>query len=136
MLSGRPRIAALLLCLPLLATAQTAVVTTPHMRAELLAYAPQGVGPGKRVWLGLSLQHALHWHTYWKNAGDSGLPTTMSWQLPAGVQAGEIAWPTPKQLKLGPLLNYGYEDTVLLPVPVTLSGDFSAPTLAVKLHAD
>jgi thiol:disulfide interchange protein DsbD len=126
----------LLLCLPLLAAAQTAVVTTPHMRAELLAHAPQGVGPGKPVWLGLSLQHAPHWHTYWKNAGDSGLPTTMSWQLPAGVQAGEIAWPTPKQLKLGPLMNYGYEDAVLLPVPVTVSGDFSTPALAVKLRAD
>lgn len=128
--------ALLLLSLPLLAAAQTAVVTTPHMRAELLAHAPQGVGPGKPLWLGLSLQHAPHWHTYWKNAGDSGLPTTMSWQLPAGVQAGEIDWPTPKQLKLGPLMNYGYEDTVLLPVPVSVSGDFSAPSLAVKLRAD
>jgi len=125
-----------MLCLPLLAAAQTAVVTTPHVRAELLAHAPEGVGPGKPVWLGLSLQHAPHWHTYWKNAGDSGLPTTMSWQLPAGVQAGEIAWPTPKQLKLGPLMNYGYEDTVLLPVPVSVSSDFSAPALAVKLRAD
>ncbi len=136
MLNRRFSSAALLLWLPLLAAAQTAVVTTPHMRAELLAHAPQGVGPGKPVWLGLSLQHAPHWHTYWKNAGDSGLPTTMSWQLPGGVQAGEIAWPTPKQLKLGPLMNYGYEDTVLLPVPVTVSSDFSAPTLAVKLRSD
>ncbi len=136
MLSRRFSCAALLLCLPLLAAAQTAVVTTQHMRAELLAHAPQGIGPNKPMWLGLSLRHAPHWHTYWKNAGDSGLPTTMSWQLPTGVQAGEIAWPTPKQLKLGPLMNYGYEDTVLLPVPVNVSGDFSAPTLAVKLRAD
>ncbi len=128
--------AALLACLPLLAAAQTAVVSTPHMRAELLAHAPQGVGPGKPLWLGLSLQHAPHWHTYWKNAGDSGLPTTMSWQLPSGVQAGEIAWPTPKQLKVGPLMNYGYEDTVLLPVPVTLPDGFSSPTLNVTLRAD
>ena len=128
--------ALLLLGLPVLAAAQTAVVTTPHMRAELLAHAPQGIGPGKPVWFGLSLQHAPHWHTYWKNAGDSGLPTTLSWQLPGGVQAGDITWPTPKQLRLGPLLNYGYEDTVLLPVPVTVASDFSAPTLALKLRAD
>jgi thiol:disulfide interchange protein len=134
----RPMLVAALLVagLPTLAAAQTAVVSTPHMRAELLAHAPQGVGPGKPLWFGLSLQHAPHWHTYWKNAGDSGLPTAMSWQLPSGVQTFDIAWPTPKQLKLGPLMNYGYEDTVLLPVPVSLSGDFSAPTLAVKLRAD
>ena len=128
--------AALLLLLPGLAWAQTSVVTTPHVRAELLAHAPEGVGPGKPVWLGLSLQHAPHWHTYWKNAGDAGLPTTLVWQLPAGVQAGEIAWPTPKQLKLDPLMNYGYEDALLLPVPVTVAAGFSAPAALVKLRAD
>ena len=128
--------AALLLLLPGLAWAQTSVVTTPHVRAELLAHAPEGVGPGKPVWLGLSLQHAPHWHTYWKTAGDAGLPTTLAWQLPAGVQAGEIAWPTPKQLKLDPLMNYGYEDALLLSVPVTVAAGFSAPTALVKLRAD
>ena len=128
--------AALLLALPGFAWSQASVITTPHVRAELLAHAPEGVGPGKPVWLGLSLKHAPHWHTYWKNAGDSGLPTTLAWQLPAGVQAGEIAWPTPKQLKLGPLMNYGYEDALLLPVPVTVSAGFSAPTVEVKLRAD
>ena len=128
--------AALLLALPGSAWAQASVVTTPHVRAELLAHAPEGVAPGKPVWLGLSLQHAPHWHTYWKNAGDSGLPTTLAWQLPAGVQAGEIAWPTPKQLKLGPLMNYGFEDALLLPVPVTVAAGFSAPTVLVKLRAD
>ena len=90
MLSRRGLAAALVLCLPLLAAAQTAVVTTPHVRAELLAHAPEGVGPGKPVWLGLSLQHAPHWHTYWKNPGDSGLPTTLAWQLPAGVSIKQI----------------------------------------------
>ena len=128
--------ALLLILLPALAAAQTAVVTTPNVRAELLAHAPQGIGAGKPVWLGLSIQHAPHWHTYWKNAGDSGLPTTLSWQLPAGVQAGEIQWPTPKQLRIGPLLNYGYEDALLLSVPITVSGDFSASTLPVKLRAE
>ena len=50
---------------------------------------PQGVAPGKPVWLGLAIDHQPHWHTYWKNPGDSGLPTTLQWQLPAGVTAGD-----------------------------------------------
>ncbi len=114
----------------------TAVVTTPQVRAELVAHAPEGVAPGKPVWLGLKIEHQPHWHTYWKNPGDSGLPTTLQWTLPAGVQAGDIAWPTPKRLPIGPLMNYGYEDTLLLPVAVTVPAGFAGGTLDVRLRAD
>ena len=56
-----------------------AVVTTERVRAELLAHAPEGVAPGKPVWLGLQLRHQPEWHIYWKNPGDSGLPTQLQW---------------------------------------------------------
>jgi DsbC/DsbD-like thiol-disulfide interchange protein len=72
-----------------------AVVDTGQVRAELLAHAPEGAAPGQTVWLGLLLDHAPKWHTYWKNPGDSGLPTELQWTLPAGVTAGPIQWPTP-----------------------------------------
>ena len=129
------------LLLPTQAQAQAwlatgAIVTTPQVKAELLAHAPEGVAAGKPMWLGLKIQHAPHWHTYWKNPGDSGLPTTMEWQLPAGVQAGEIEWPTPAKLPLGPLLNFGYEGTLLLPVAITVPAGFTGNTLDVKLRAD
>ena len=48
----------------------SAVVTTNEVRAELMAWAPEGVGAGKPVWLGLQLAHQPEWHTYWKNPGD------------------------------------------------------------------
>jgi len=50
--------------------------------------------------VGLSLQHQPQWHTYWKNPGDSGLPTQLSWQLSAGAAAGQIAWPSPHALRV------------------------------------
>jgi thiol:disulfide interchange protein/DsbC/DsbD-like thiol-disulfide interchange protein len=107
---------------------QKTVVTTPQARTELQAHAPQGVAPGQPVWVGLRIEHKEHWHTYWKNAGDSGLPTELQWTLPPGVQAGEIAWPLPKKIPVGPLVNYGYEGTLLLAVPLTITSDFK-PTL-------
>ncbi|HRC38834.1 MAG TPA: protein-disulfide reductase DsbD family protein, partial [Rubrivivax sp.] len=113
-----------------------AVVTTPQVRAELVAHAPDGVAAGQPLWLGLKIDHQPHWHTYWKNPGDSGLPTTLEWTLPAGVVAGEIEWPTPGKLPIGPLMNYGYEGTLLLPVAVTVPADFKAETLNVKLRAE
>jgi thiol:disulfide interchange protein len=111
------------------------VVSTEQVRAELLAWAPEGVEAGKPVWLGLQLAHQPEWHTYWKNSGDSGLPTLLEWQLPAGIAAGDIAWPTPKKIPIGTLANYGYEHTVLLPVPLTVAAGFDAPQLDVKLRA-
>ncbi len=119
--------------------ADRSVVTTERVRAELIAHAPEGVGPGRPVWVGLRITHQPHWHTYWRNPGDSGLPTTLDWTLPAGVSAGEIAWPVPGRLPVGPLMNYGYEGTVLLPVPLTLAPDFKpsplAPQLKIALQA-
>ena len=130
--------------LPACATAQnnlfkspaaSAVVTTDQVRAELLAWAPEGVTPGKPVWLGLQLTHQPAWHTYWKNSGDSGLPTLLEWQLPPGITAGDIAWPTPKKIPIGTLANYGYEGTILLPVPLTIAPGFDAAQLDIQLKA-
>ena len=115
--------------------AASSVVTTDQVRAELLAFAPDGVGPGKQVWVGLQIAHQPEWHTYWKNSGDSGLPTVLDFKLPAGIDPGEIAWPTPKKIPIGTLANYGYENTVLLPVPLTVAPSFSGTQLDVKLKA-
>jgi len=120
-------------------SSQKSVVTTEQVRAELMAHAPQGVTPGQPVWLGLQIRHQPEWHTYWKNSGDSGLPTQLEWTLPPGVLAGDIAWPLPHKISLGKLVNYGYEGTVLLPVPLTITPDFKPsllnPDLTVKLKA-
>ncbi|MBK8529325.1 MAG: thioredoxin family protein [Rubrivivax sp.] len=116
------------------APAQT--VTTAQVSAELVAHAPEGVAPGKPLWLGLLIEHQPHWHTYWKNPGDSGLPTTLQWQLPAGAAAGDIQWPTPRKLPIGPLMNYGYEGRLLLPVPVSLKSMPAGDTLDVQLKAE
>ena len=105
--------------------------------AELMAYAPNGIGQGQTVWVGLQLRHPPQWHTYWKNPGDSGLPTTFQWTLPTGVQAGEIVWPVPKQLPVADMVTYGYDGTVLLVVPLTITPEFkpSSADLDMSLHA-
>lgn len=117
------------------ASNSTALVQTPRVRAELVAQAPEGIAAGQSFWLGLKLAHEPDWHTYWKNAGDSGLPTELQWQLPSGLSAGSIDWPTPHALRVGPLVNYGYENTVLLPIPVKVASDFKAPASGmVEVH--
>ena len=126
---------------------QSEVVRTDQVQAKLLAHAPQGVpvgqtpdaAAGQPVWVGLQITHAPEWHTYWKNAGDSGMPTELQWTLPPGVMAGDIAWPLPKKIPIGHLANYGYEGTVLLPVPLIITPQYKPGVLTdaldVKLKA-
>ena len=109
-------------------------VKTEHVTAELVANAA-AVVPGKTVQIGLRLQHIAHWHTYWRNPGDSGLPTTLTWTVPAGAEVGAIDWPAPKRLPIGPLVNYGYEGDLLLPVRFTAPAN-ARPGSTLELKAD
>jgi thiol:disulfide interchange protein len=107
-------------------------VKVDAVEVELVAKR-QGLEPGKAAWLGLRIRHDPHWHTYWRNPGDSGLPTTLAWSVPAQWQAGPIVWPAPKRLPVGPLVNYGFEDEIVLPVQVQVPADATGQSsLSVK----
>jgi thiol:disulfide interchange protein/DsbC/DsbD-like thiol-disulfide interchange protein len=124
----------LLLCLLLAAPAALAnVVKTDHVTAELVAER-SAVQPGQSLQIGLKLQHIPLWHTYWRNPGDSGLPTQIDWTLPEGASVGEIEWPAPKRLPIGPLVNFGYEGELLLPLRFTAPTD-ARPGQELKLRA-
>ncbi|HEX8233040.1 MAG TPA: protein-disulfide reductase DsbD domain-containing protein [Caulobacteraceae bacterium] len=106
----------------------------PRVRAELVA-AEQGITPGGTVHVALRQVIEPGWHTYWRNPGDSGEATQITWTLPQGWRAGDIVWPAPKRLPVGPLMNYGYEGEVLL--PVSLAAPASArPGDTARLSAE
>ena len=108
------RLSLLLLgCAPL--PAQT--VDAHHARVELLAERA-AVSSHQRLWFGVHFQLEKGWHIYWVNSGDSGQPPALRWQLPSGFLAGEIRWPRPEKLRTSQSADYGYEDDVLLLVPV------------------
>ncbi|MFV3127497.1 protein-disulfide reductase DsbD family protein [Niveispirillum sp. KHB5.9] len=94
----------------------------------------KGVAPGQTVWAALTQRIRPHWHTYWINPGDSGIPTEITWTLPEGWKAGAIVWPAPTRFPIGPLVNFGYEDQVHLLVPLTVPQDVK-PGGVVKLDA-
>ena len=125
-----------LAALALGAAGQAGPVRTPNVEAELVPATTAAV-PGSPVTVALRLKMREGWHTYWRNPGDSGLPTTIEWKLPPGVTAGPIDWPAPHPLPFGPLVNYGYEGEVYLPTTLTVPA--STPTgrdLAIAARAD
>ena len=72
------------------------------------------------LWIGLHQKLQPKWHTYWRYAGDSGLPTQLKWEEFKNVEIGKIHWPLPDIIKVGPLVNYGYENETLLLIPLTV----------------
>jgi len=97
---------------------------TDQVRLSLLSERAAAI-PGATLWLGLRFELIPHWHVYWRNPGDSGEAPRVDWQLPGGWRAGNIHWPTPQRIPVGPLVNYGYEDSVTLLVPVAVPPDQS-----------
>ncbi|MBN1587535.1 MAG: thioredoxin family protein [Candidatus Omnitrophica bacterium] len=95
-------------------------VRTEHVRAELLSEV-EWVQPGQTFWVAVRVKTLPHWHTYWKNPGDSGLPTRLSWKLPEGFEAGPVHWPYPERIELGPLANFGFEREIFLLTEISVS---------------
>ena len=113
-----------------IAPAAAAPASTGPTRVEAVEVELVGesaaVVPGQALRLGLRIRHDPHWHTYWRNPGDSGLATQLALELPAGFRAGAIEWPAPQRLFIPPLANYGYEGEIVLPVPVEVPAAIDA----------
>jgi len=118
----------------LLGGIQAGQALTP-IEAELLADTAV-ISPGKPFTAALHLRIAPGWHTYWQNPGDSGLPITLAWKLPAGWKAGALQWPIPRKYsEEGGMTTYGYEGEVLLLAELT-PPDALPPGESVTLQAD
>jgi thiol:disulfide interchange protein len=111
------------------------VVEAENVRAELLADVA-AVKAGEPFWVGLRQTIRPKWHTYWKNPGESGLPTEIKWTLPAGVTADPIVWPTPNLFNIGGVINYGYRDETVLLVRITPPADLSGSSLKLAAEAN
>lgn len=81
--------------------------------------------PGDTVMAAVELSMPGKWHTYWRNAGESGMATKITWQLPEGVSAGNIQWPVPEKYIAADLTTYVYHKEALLLVPLTLHKDLT-----------
>jgi DsbC/DsbD-like thiol-disulfide interchange protein len=95
-------------------------VKAQHLTAELVSLAP-AIAPGGTLQVGLVLTLEEHWHVYWMNAGDAGEPPKITWTLPSGISAGPMQFPIPSRLPNGPLMDFGYEDSVAFPVELTVA---------------
>ena len=121
----------MLLLLAGVATAQTGAA--PHIAPSLVAETTSPRAGGE-VTLAFAMKPAPGWHGYWKNPGDSGTETRAAWTLPAGMTAGQLAYPVPERLLIAGLMNYvyarDYAQLVTLRVPAGLAPGTALPVRA------
>ena len=123
-----------ILVLILLPLTRASAASIPHGTVDIVA-ENQWIAPGGQTYFGLNFQLEKGWHIYWLNPGDSGQPPQAEWHLPAGLSAGEIEWPAPRRLGTSTIVDFGYDDAVMLLVPMHASSAV-ATSQAVKLGAD
>jgi thiol:disulfide interchange protein DsbD len=102
-----------------------AAVVTDNVTARLVA-ENRGAVAGKSLWVALEFDIRDGWHTYWRNPGDSGQATQLTWSLPPGWKAGDIVWTAPERFELPPLVNYGYAKHAVHLVELTAPPDLPA----------
>ncbi len=108
------------------ATSAQSLFSVAPQRVEAQLVSPrQAIQPGQPFQIGLHLEIEEGWHTYWRNPGDSGGPPQVDWTLPTGFTVGDFHWPPPDRIPVGPLMNYGYDGSVLLVTELTPPANLS-----------
>ncbi len=130
----RENITSLLLFICLFFLGQPAFAAESNPLQMILISEEETIQPGRPFWVALHLKMGEHWHSYWKNPGDAGMPTSISWELPSGLTASSIEWPYPQRFDLDSLIGYGYEGEAWLLTEITPPAKISDPVLTLKAH--
>ena len=95
-------------------------VETGHANVSIIKSGIDEGGNGE-LFIGIKMDMQPHWHTYWKNPGDSGGPLEVTWDVSKNIQVSDVYWPAPELIPYPPLMTYGYEDFVIFPFKLDIS---------------
>ncbi|CAN5639816.1 thioredoxin family protein [soil metagenome] len=105
------------------------------VKASLVADT-SAIVPGQTFVVGLLLETAPNWHTYWEYAGDAGIATSLNWTLPEGFAAGPIQWPLPERIaEPGGIDVYAYGEKVLLLTTIVVPKDLKDKQITLRAKA-
>ncbi len=82
--------------------------------------------------LGVLINLLDDWHIYWRNPGDSGLPTEIEIILPNGITSSEIKFPIPKIFASDEIVNYGYGHQVLFLFDLYIPRNYSLKEINIS----
>ncbi|NIP92826.1 MAG: hypothetical protein GWO24_04910, partial [Akkermansiaceae bacterium] len=104
---------------------------TPGAQLTLVSEVA-AIQPGVPFTVALHIRHQPGFHTYWKNPGIVGVPTSIDWKLPEGFEAGPIRWPAPRIVDMATHPAHGYHRDVLLLTEITPPGRIAASSITLE----
>src|SRR4051812_41622961 len=110
------------LLLAIASTCAAAPANADLVKATVLADV-EAVAPGGTFTLGVRLKVTPGWHVYWVNPGETGDATRVVVTGPTGFEFGPVQYPIPTKIEVDGGVAYGYENEVLLLIPVKVGGD-------------
>lgn len=152
MMRNPKNVAAILLLLVCTANAAPAALPTPNVpdgasgESAYVEDGPQvfarlvveseGVLTDESFRVGILFDIEPGWHIYWRNPGDSALPTRIQWSLDDAT-VGELKWPAPKvfhEPETG-FTTFGYDEQALLGTEMAIRTQGDGPvTLGASVN--
>lgn len=72
------------------------------------------------------------WHSYWKNPGEMGMPTSVAWEVPEGVTVDELEYPAPHLFMSSGIKSLGYEGEVVLLAKLKVGANVKLGRISVQ----
>ena len=113
------------------------VAQTDQTAVELVSEFAS-ITPGLEFEMALRFEMKPHWHIYWKNPGEAGMPPRVEWQAPDGFEFGEIEFPTPHRIESPPgFISYAYDGEVFLLVKAKAPANLKpGETIEIKVDSN
>lgn len=109
----------LFLSAPSASAGESPPVQRPGLDALQLVTEAESIAPGETITVGLRIEPAPGFHTYWKHPGIVGVPVGIEWSLPEGFEASPVRWPAPVRTEMASLTAWGYREETCLLVDIT-----------------
>lgn len=89
-----------------------------HTRSRLIAGGGVADRPAGTLAMGVEIELADGWKTYWRNPGSSGVPPQIDWSRSSNLASAELRFPAPKRFAEPEGDIVGYKRRLILPVAV------------------
>jgi DsbC/DsbD-like thiol-disulfide interchange protein len=127
----------LLIILPFILFAEEKLTNEEKSNLLKVEVIPQNqyIKNNDSVLIAFKFKMQKHWHIYWVNSGDSGLPTEVKLTLKAGISESELMYPVPEKIPFSGYTNYGYNDEVILfkKIYIAKETDYKFIVLPIKI---
>lgn len=84
--------------------------------------------------VGLAMDLAPGWKTYWRAPGDAGIPPRVDWAGSRNIGALQMMWPTPHVMDQNGMTSIGYHTDLVVPVVLRARSEGSAMTIRGTMH--